>query len=123
MPEAAEILAKSTAAAEHPSIRSHAIHALALLNFGPKKVSALHAAYSAAGDVKRTIALLEPLGTLWLAALRVYWYSGIGGNRGAVYLIPTGSRGTVYLIPIVLSSFPGIAKSEESRHPQLYRQL
>ena len=40
LPEAAEILAKSTVATEHPSIRSHAIHALALLNFGPKKVSA-----------------------------------------------------------------------------------
>lgn len=39
-PDAADVLAKLTAAAEHPSIRSHAIHAIALLNFGPKKVGA-----------------------------------------------------------------------------------
>ncbi len=39
-PDAADVLAKLTAAEEHPSIRSHAIHAIALLNFGPKKISA-----------------------------------------------------------------------------------
>ncbi|KAF0242431.1 MAG: hypothetical protein FD180_3929 [Planctomycetota bacterium] len=39
-PDAADALAKLTAAAEHPSIRSHAIHAIAMLNFGPKKVGA-----------------------------------------------------------------------------------
>lgn len=37
-PEAADALAKLTAADEHPSIRSHAIHAIAILNFGAKKV-------------------------------------------------------------------------------------
>lgn len=40
LPEAADLLTKLTAVTEHPSIRSHAIHAIALLNFGQKKPAA-----------------------------------------------------------------------------------
>jgi HEAT repeat protein len=50
-PEAADALAKLTALSEHPSIRSHAIHAIALLNFSGKKVPA--------AVVKTLLALLD----------------------------------------------------------------
>ncbi|NUN49619.1 MAG: HEAT repeat domain-containing protein [Candidatus Brocadiae bacterium] len=50
-PAAADALLRLTAASEHPSIRSHAIHAIAMLNFGTKK--------PAAALLKTLLALLD----------------------------------------------------------------